>query len=71
MENKVHRDAGEKGGFNLIDDDGVIPAAMKDIGSKLAAGVARGQLGDISWISSPSYVHHYITHLGLVKNDLT
>ena len=71
MEHKVHSNAGVKGGFDLVDAEGVIPAAIKEIGNKVAARVGKGQLGDISRIPAPAYVHHYFSHCGLVKNDMT
>jgi len=71
LEHKVHPAAGADGGLDIIDDDNIMMMAFKEIGVKIAARVAKGQLGDISKIPSPSYIHHYISHHGLVKNDMT
>jgi len=68
----LHPDANvEKGGFELKDEDGIMPAAFKNIAKKVAERVSKGQISDIGKIPAPSYIHHYFSHCRLVTNDMT
>ena len=55
----------------MIDEDGIVASAFKEISMKIAKRIAKGQIGDVASIPAPSYVHHYLSHLGLIKNDFT
>lgn len=68
---KIHIDAMEKGGIKIIDEGGVMPAALKDIAKKVAKATMKGQVGDLMKIPAPAYVHHPLSHLNLTQNDCT
>ena len=55
----------------MKDEEGVVPAAIKEIAARVAKSVVKGQIADISKSPTPAYLHHCITQLGLIKNDLS
>ena len=67
----IHNDCAPKGGVNMADHDGIVPAAIKDVSKRIASKLIKGQIGDMSTISQPAYLHHYITMQHLHKNDLS
>ena len=57
----LHFEASPKGGCLMADRDGIVPAAIKDVSKRLAGKLIKGQIGDMSTIAQPAYLHHYIT----------
>jgi|TARA_B110000914_G_scaffold138025_1_gene120785 hypothetical protein len=53
----------------MKDDESVVPAAMKDITSKVASSLVKGKVHDLSRTPAPSYLHHHFSQLCLLKND--
>jgi hypothetical protein len=45
---KLHPHATEKGGIYMKDEALVVPAAMKDITSKIAGNLVKGKVNDLS-----------------------
>ena len=67
----LHYDASPKGGVFMKDKEGIIPQATKDLVKKVAGKLVKGQISDMSTISQPSYLHHYISLQALHKNDMS
>lgn len=68
---KMHPYAHPKGGFIMADEEKIIPAAIKEMTKKIAGSLMKGQLHDITKNPAPAYLHHYISFIGMVKNDMT
>jgi hypothetical protein len=66
-----HPLAHPKGGMCLVDEGGVIPAATKDILSKVASKLIKVQLNDILKLSAPAFVHCPRTYLECAAMDLS
>jgi len=65
-----HPYASAKGGMNLYDEGGIIPAAIKEVLSKIANKMVKGQFTDILKISSPAFIHHPVTYVESASMDL-
>lgn len=62
----VHPQAtSDKGGFYMKDDGGLIPAAIKDLASKIAEKTMKGELAETYRIPMPSFIHMHISQLNL------
>ena len=57
----IHFDATPKTGLLMKDEEGAIPQATKDLAKKVAGKLIKGQISDMSTISQPAYLHHYIS----------
>jgi hypothetical protein len=55
----------------MKDEEGVVPAAVKEVFNRVAKSVMKGQITDISRTPVPAYLHHCVSHHGLIKNDLS
>lgn len=56
--------------MQLIDEGGIIPAATKEILSKIASKVIKAQLSDILKMSAPALIHCPATYLECCANDM-
>ena len=65
----MHFSATKTGGFTMRDDDHIIPKAIKEIAGNVAKKLVKGEIFDLSSTPSPAYLHHYMSQLGLMKND--
>ena len=68
---KMHPYAYPRGGFVLADEDNVVPKSIREMSKKVLGSLLKGQIHDITRTPTPAYLHHYISHLGLCKNDMT
>lgn len=64
-----HRLANPKGGINLHDDGGIMPAAIKDITTKIASNLIKLQFSDLLKTSGPSYIHTDRTYIECTAFD--
>lgn len=64
-----HKLANPKGGLNLIDDGGIMPAAVKDISAKVASNLIKFNFSDLLKTSGPSYIHCERTYLECAAQD--
>lgn len=55
----------------MRDDDKIMPAALKDIAKKFASKLIHGQVFDLTSTPAPSYIHHYVSQIGILKNDFS
>lgn len=55
----------------MRDDEGVVPASIKEILKKVASQLIKGKFADVTRTPSPAYLHHPYTNMGLCKNDLS
>ena len=55
----------------MRDEDGVLPASVKEISKKVATQLLKGKFADVTKTPTPAYIHHSYTNCGLIKNDLT
>lgn len=65
----LHFSATKTGGFTMRDDEHIIPKAIKEIAGTVAKKLVKGEIFDLSSTPSPAYLHHYMSQLGLMKND--
>lgn len=65
----LHFSATKTGGFTMRDDENIIPKAIKEIAGSVAKKLVKGEIFDLSSTPSPAYLHHYMSQLGLMKND--
>ena len=65
----LHFSATKTGGFTMRDDEHIIPKAIKEIAGTVAKKLVKGEIFDLSSTPSPAYLHHYVSQLGLMKND--
>ena len=56
--------------MNLYDEGGIIPAAIKEVLSKIANKMVKGQFTDMLKISSPAFIHHPVTYVESASMDL-
>ena len=66
---KLHPHATDKGGIYMKDEAQVVPAAIKDITSKVASNIVKGKVNDLSQTPAPAFLHHHFSQLCLWKND--
>lgn len=55
----------------MRDDEGVVPAAVKELTKKVASQLLKGKFADVTKTPSPAYIHHPYSHHGIIKNDLS
>ena len=53
----------------MKDEAQVVPAAIKDITSKVAGNLVKGKVNDLSQTPAPAFLHHHFSQLNLWKND--
>lgn len=65
-----HKQAHPKGGLNLLDQDGIVPGAIKDTVAKITNKLIKGDFGDILKTPAPAYVHVERTYVEMAAADL-
>ena len=55
----------------MADEDNVIPKSIREMSKKVLGSLIKGQIHDITRNPAPAYLHHYISYLGMCKNDMT
>lgn len=60
-EYKLHPDATDKGGIYMKDEESVVPAAIKDVTTKLAGNIVKGKVSDLTQQAAPAYLHHHFS----------
>ena len=52
-----HKLANPKGGLNMLDEGGIMPAAIKEVATKIANNLIRLNFSDLLVTSAPSIMH--------------
>jgi len=67
---KLHPLAFKEGGMHMKDEGNIIPKAVKEVLSKIAAKTMKGEVTSLINIPTPAYIHYPASHLNLQCNDL-
>lgn len=65
-----HKLAHPKGGLTMADEGGIIPGAVKDMTSKLANKLIKGDFTDILRTPAPAFIHVERTYVEGAAADL-
>ena len=58
-----HKLAHPKGGINLYDEGNIVKVAFKEMATKIAKKIAKGQISDLLKTPAPAYMHYPRTYL--------
>ena len=67
---KLHPLAHPTGGIYMKDPGNLIPAAVKELVSRIASKAIQGNLNDVIGMPAPAKIHSYTTTLHLQANDM-